>query len=219
MSEYDVIIFDLDGTLTDPKIGITKSVQYALSKFGINECNVNNLDKFIGPPLLESFRKYYFPKDSKARKAVEYYREYFTESGIYENKVYPGIPNLMKQLQNSEKQLIVATSKPTIFAERILKHFGLSEYFSSVVGSNLDCTRTLKDEIIQHILSESYGIQRQNMVIIGDREQDIIAANNNEIDSIAVTYGYGSIEELQKANPTYFAKSVDDLKRILDIAN
>lgn len=217
MATYDVVIFDSDGTLTDPKIGITKSVQYALSKFNILGNNLNNLEPFIGPPLLESFRKYYSFEESKARQAVNFYREYFFEFGMYENVVYPGIPDLLMQLKSNMKKLIVATSRPTSFAEKFLKHFNLHDYFTLIVGSNLDGTRSSKTEIIQHILSKLQGSQKHNVIMVGDREHDVIGARNNGIHSIAVTYGYGSIEELQNANPTYFANSVEDLKILLNV--
>jgi len=214
--KYDIIIFDLDGTLTDPKAGITKSVQYALSKFDIIEDNLDYLEQFIGPPLLESFKKYYSFEESKARQAVEYYREYFSEFGICENLVYAGISDMLEQLKNSGKQLIVATLKPTLYAERILKRFGLHKYFSRIVGSNLDGSRSYKDEIIQHILSVILTTKRQNIIIVGDREQDITVAHSNGIDSIAVTYGYAPNEELKNANPTYIASSVEDLGILLN---
>lgn len=216
MPKYNTIIFDLDGTLTDPKTGITKSVLYALSKFDIIEENLDYLEQFIGPPLLESFKKYYSFEELKARQAVEYYREYFSEFGIYENVVYSGISDLLEKLKNSGKQLIVATSKPTLYAERILKHFDLHKYFNRIVGSNLDGSRTSKDEIIQDILSVILNTKRQNIIIVGDREQDITVAHSNGIDSIAITYGYGSNEELKNANPTYIVSSVEDLGILLN---
>lgn len=217
MATYNAVIFDLDGTLTDPKIGVTKSVQYALSKFNILEDNLDNLEPFIGPPLLESFQKYYSFEESKARQAVDFYREYFSKFGIYEQVVYTGIPNLLMQLKSNMKKLIIATSKPASFTEKILKHFNLYNYFILIVGSNLDGTRSSKTEIIQHILSKLQGSQKHNVIMVGDREHDVIGARNNGIDSIAVTYGYGSIEELQNANPTYFANSVEDLKILLNV--
>lgn len=215
MTTYEMVMFDLDGTLTDPKIGITKSVQYALSKFNILEDNLDNLDPFIGPPLLESFQRYYSFEESKARQAIEFYRKYFVKFGVYENVIYAGIPELLMQLY-SRKELIVATSKPTLFAERILKHFEIHKYFTLIVGSNLDGTRSLKAEIIKYTLSERQDVPAQNSIMIGDREHDIIGAQENGIHSIAVTYGYGSVEELQKANPTYWANSVGDLQVLLN---
>jgi phosphoglycolate phosphatase len=206
-----VVLFDLDGTLTDSKIGITKSVQYALSKFNIREDNLDNLESFIGPPLSESFQKHYGFEPSQAQHAVDLYREYFSTSGMYENEVYPGIPDLLADLKSKGKQLIVATSKPTVFANQILTAFNLNQYFTTVVGSHLDGTRTSKTEIIAHALSSLEESKDNSVVMVGDREHDIIGAQGNAIDSIAVTYGYGLLLELQRANPTYFAHAVEDI--------
>ena len=211
MIGYNVILFDLDGTLTDSKIGITKSVQYALSKFNIREDNLDNLESFIGPPLSESFQKNYGFETSQAQDAVDFYREYFSTSGMYENAVYPGIPDLLADLKSKRKALIVATSKPTVFANQILNAFNLYQYFTAVVGSHLDGTRTSKTEIIAHALSMLGKPKNNSTVMIGDREHDIIGAQGNAIDSIAVTYGYGSLLELQRANPTHLAHAVEDI--------
>ena len=153
MTGYDVVLFDLDGTLTDSKIGITKSVQYALLKFNIREDNLDNLESFIGPPLSESFQKNYGFEPSQAQDAVDFYREYFSTSGIYENAVYPGISDLLADLKSKRKELVVATSKPTVFANQILNSFNLYQYFTTVVGSHLDGTRTSKTEIIEIALT------------------------------------------------------------------
>ena len=211
MTGYDVVLFDLDETLTDSKIGITKSVQYALSKFNIREDNLDNLESFIGPPLSESFQKNYGFEPSQAQDAVDFYREYFSTSGIYENVVYPGIPALLADLKSKRKELVVATSKPTVFANQILNSFNLYQYFTTVVGSHLDGTRTSKTEIIAHALSTLGKPKENSTVMVGDREHDIIGAQGNAIDSIAVTYGYGSLLELQRANPTYLAHAVEDI--------
>ncbi len=211
MTGYDVVLFDLDGTLTDSKIGITKSVQYALLKFNIREDNLDNLESFIGPPLSESFQKNYGFEPSQAQDAVYFYREYFSTSGIYENVVYPGIPALLADLKSKRKELVVATSKPTVFANQILNSFNLYQYFTTVVGSHLDGTRTSKTEIIAHALSTLGKPKENSAVMVGDREHDIIGAQGNAIDSIAVTYGYGSLLELQRANPTYLAHAVEDI--------
>ena len=211
MTRYDVVLFDLDGTLTDSKIGITKSVQYALSKFNIREDNLDNLESFIGPPLSESFQKHCGFDPGQAQQAVDFYREYFSTSGIYENEVYPGIPDLLADLKRKRKQLIVATSKPTVFANQILSAFNLYQHFTSVIGSHLDGTRTSKIEIIAHALSALERPKENGTVMVGDREHDIIGAQGNAIDSIAVTYGYGSLLELQQAKPTYLAHTVEDI--------
>ena len=211
MTGYNVVLFDLDGTLTDSKIGITKSVQYALSKFNIREANLDNLESFIGPPLSESFQKNYGFEPSQAQDAVDFYREYFSTSGMYENAVYPGIPDLLADLKSKRKELMVATSKPTVFANQILNAFNLYQYFTTVVGSHLDGTRTSKTEIIGHALSTLGRPIKSSAVMVGDREHDVIGARGNTIDSIAVTYGYGSLLELQCAAPTYLAHTVEGI--------
>jgi len=211
---YDAVLFDLDGTLTDPKIGITKSVQHALAKYGIIESNLDDLEKFIGPPLIDSFREFYSFSRAEALQAVEYYREYFSVKGIFENFVYPGIPGLLKQLQKKGRNSIVATSKPTEFAMRILEHFGLGRFFCGVVGSNLDGSRTSKIEIIGYTLKE-YGLAAKGTVMVGDRMHDIIGARGNGVESIGVTYGYGSPYEIERAGPTHIVSSVSELEMLL----
>jgi phosphoglycolate phosphatase len=212
---YKYILFDLDGTLTDPKEGITKAVQYALKKYDIYVEDLDLLEKFIGPPLKNSFREFYNFDEEKAVQAVSFYREYFKEKGMFENEVYENIENVLNKLQALGLNLIVATSKPTVFSKEILKHFNLEQYFIEVVGSNLDGTRSEKGEIIKFIL-EKYKITRlHEVVMIGDRKYDIIGATDNHIDSIGVTYGYGSEEELKNAKATYIANAVQDLLRCI----
>lgn len=210
---YHTILFDLDGTLTDPKVGITKSVQYALAKMGIIEDDLDSLTQFIGPPLFDSFREYYAMDETGAKKAIEYYREYFLPHGIFENEIYAEIPLLLDTLRQVRKSLIVATSKPTIFAEKVLKHFDIFRYFDFVAGSNLDGTRVAKGEVIQYALSE---VQLSGkIVMIGDRKHDIIGAKENHINSVGVTYGYGSLEELQNEKPTHIIRDVESLTELL----
>jgi phosphoglycolate phosphatase len=213
--KYDVILFDLDGTLTDPKLGITQSVQYSLASFGINEPCLDNLDKFIGPPLKDSFKEFYGFDDCKVDEAIIKYREYFSIKGIYENKVYPLIPKLLDVLSAQGRTLVVATSKPTVFAEKILEHFELAKYFSLVVGSNLDGSRVKKGEVIQCALEEMGLKDYDKIVMIGDRKHDIIGAKEVGIDSIGVMYGYGSREEFEAADATYIVDSVSDLEQLL----
>lgn len=151
---YNYILFDLDGTLTDPKIGITSSVQYALQKFGIEEPNRDKLEPFIGPPLLDSFKEFYGFDDEKAKQAIDYYRERFSTVGLFENEVYPGIPQMLEKLQKAGRHLAVASSKPTVFVMRILEHFGICQYFEVIVGSELDGTRVKKEEVVEEALRQ-----------------------------------------------------------------
>ncbi|WP_078551968.1 HAD family hydrolase [Bacillus alkalicellulosilyticus] len=215
MGTYKIILFDLDGTLSDPKEGITKSVQYALAKMGIQEPNLDKLECFIGPPLQVSFEEYYHFEKKEVQQAIDSYRERFKEKGMFENELYSNIPSLLQSLKEQGFTLVVATSKPTVFAEQILTYFEIEQYFEHVVGSNLDGTRTSKTEIIQFILDMYKEHNRSDFVMIGDRKHDMIGANNTGIASIGVTYGYGSFDELTQTNPTYIVKSVIQLKEIL----
>ena len=208
------IFFDLDGTLTDPMLGITSSVQYALSKFGISVRYLKELIPFIGPPLKESFQRFYGFSDEQADEAVAYYREYFSPKGIYENEIYAGIPELLEDLSDAGFELAVATSKPGVYAERILKHFGIDEYFSLVVGSELDGTRVQKAEVIQHVL-DVYGIAGKDAVMVGDREHDIKGAAACGVTSIGVLYGYGSRTELMEAGADHIVTTVKELREWL----
>lgn len=208
---YDVILFDLDGTLTDSGLGITNSVAYALKKYGIEVTDRTELYKFIGPPLRESFEKYYGFSAKEAEKAVEYYREYYVDKGIFENTVYFGIEDLLKEIRNSGKRAIVATSKPQVFAKRILEHFGLADYFEQITGASLDETRTKKDEVIAYVLETCDIPDRSRVLMVGDREHDILGAKKNGIDSLGVLFGYGDYTESKEAGASYIAETVKDI--------
>lgn len=213
---FQSILFDLDGTLTDAAPGITNSVKYALSKFGIDETDDNKLRKFLGPPLISSFMKFYGFSKEKAQKAVEYYREYFVPNGMFENKIYSGIPELLQKLKADGKTLIVATSKPEPFAEQIVRRFGLYDYFDMVAGSNTDNTRCKKAQVIEYAL-KTLGINdREHAVMIGDREHDIIGAKETGLKSIGVLYGYSAPGELETAGADFTAGTP---REILDIIN
>ena len=212
---YEVVLFDLDGTLTDPKPGITRSVRYALEHLGVAVPDLEALTRFIGPPLHLSFARFYGFDEMKAREAVSRYREYFAETGLYENAVYPGIPNLLARLQEHGHRLLVATSKPTVYARQILEHFQLDRYFEQVVGSDLDLTRSDKAQIIAEALAGQADMARDVVVMVGDREHDILGARANRIASIGVTYGYGSLAELRDAGATAIAATVDELAALL----
>ncbi|MFE8700581.1 HAD family hydrolase [Cytobacillus sp. FJAT-54145] len=215
MSKYKVILFDLDGTLTDPKVGITKSVQYALGKMGISVTTLDQLDSFIGPPLKDSFSELYHFNSEEVEQAIQLYRERFVEHGMYENEVYESIPELLHSLKGQGKSLVIATSKPTVFAEKILQYFKLDSYFDLIVGSNLDGTRSAKTDIIQYILDVKKDCTLEDFIMIGDRKHDIIGANNTGIDSIGVTYGYGSHSELMDSEPTYIVHTVKEIGELL----
>lgn len=212
---YDIILFDLDGTLTDPKPGITKSVQYALGKMGIVEEDLDKLTSFIGPPLTTSFKEFYNMNDDEANQALQYYRERFSAVGLYENAVYEGMKELLEELQSQGKTVFVATSKPTIFSIKILEHFGLIHFFKAVIGSELDGTRVEKNEVIESVLSEIEGHDLKKIIMVGDRKFDILGAQQNGIDVIGVAYGYGSYDELKAAKPNYIVETISELRAIL----
>ncbi len=212
--KYSNIIFDLDGTLTDSAEGITRSVQYALSRYGIT-ASEEEIKPFIGPPLHYSFMKEYGFSEKKAFQAVEHYRDYYREKGIYENRLYPSVTKMLEAFANNEAKLYIATSKPTVFAEKILKHFVIDNFFKVIAGSNLDGTRVEKKEVIGYVLNNSGRTDKSETVMIGDRKHDIRGAQAWKLDSIAVTYGYGSLDELIAAKPTYIVHSVVELSELL----
>jgi phosphoglycolate phosphatase len=208
------ILFDLDGTLTDPKEGITKCVEYALNKFDIEVEHPDLLIPYIGPPLYDSFIEIQGFTDAAALQAVDFYRERYRTLGMFENSVIPGIPELLESLRNQGFDLYVATSKPTVFAEEILRHYKLDGYFKYAAGSNLDGTRSKKREVIQYVLDEN-DIPAAQALMIGDREHDIIGAQGCGIPSIGVLFGYGSEEELSAAGADYIANTVEDVSNII----
>ena len=216
MKQY--LLFDLDGTLTDPKVGITTCVQYALSHFGIDEPDLNKLEPFIGPPLKNSFMEFYNMDETQAQAAVDKYRERFRDTGIFENKVYTGVPEMLKTLNAKGLQLAVASSKPTVFVERILEHFDIAKYFKAVVGSELDGTRVEKDQVVEEALRLLFGgkpVEKEKVYMIGDRRFDVEGARAQGVESVGVTYGYGSLEELKEAKADYIVRSVDELQKFL----
>ena len=211
MKNYKYIIFDLDGTITDPRVGITKSIDYALRYYGIKTENLDSLCKYIGPPLLNSFQEDYGFSEEQAKIAILKYREYFKITGIYENVVYSGIEEMMKNLQDKQKKLMVATSKPTEFAIRILEYFNLRQYFDFVAGSEMDGSRSEKADVIKYVIEENEISDISEAIMIGDRKHDIIGAKKTGIDSVGVLYGYGSKEELMQAGADYLIENVEDI--------
>ncbi len=216
MKKY--LLFDLDGTLTDPGAGITACVQYALQSFGIEETDHAKLEKFIGPPLRDSFMNFYGFDAEQAEQAVAKYRERFQDTGIFENEVYEGIPKMLHTLQSKGFFLAVASSKPQVFVERILDHFDLRKYFKAIVGSELDGTRESKDEVVQEALNRLFAykpIQKGQVYMIGDRKFDVEGARTQGVESVGVAYGYGSMEELKAAKADYIVRSVEELESFL----
>ena len=212
MKQY--LLFDLDGTLTDPMVGITSSVQYALEKFGIRVRYLKELIPFIGPPLAESFQKFYGFSKEDAERAIQYYREYYAPKGIFENEVYEGISEMLARLTEAGFTLLVATSKPTVFARKVLKHFGMEDYFSFVGGSELDGSRTKKAEVISYIL-KTCGIEAKEAIMIGDRRHDIEGGKACGLESVGVLYGYGTEQELTEAGADHIIRTVAELEDYL----
>lgn len=213
---FNYILWDLDGTLTDPKTGITSSVQYAMRKMGYPVPESDQLEWVIGPPLKESFiHLLETQNEALLQEAVKHYRERFRELGMYENEVYPEIPELLADLIGKGKTLLIATSKPRVFAELILEHFHLNRFFSKVIGSELDGRLSDKSELIFEALKSVPDSEYANTVMIGDRSFDIEGARKNRIAVISVAYGYGSKEELEQAEPDYIVESVEELRGFL----
>ncbi|MBR7089177.1 MAG: HAD-IA family hydrolase [Lachnospiraceae bacterium] len=213
MSKYDHILFDLDGTLTDSGPGIINGFEYSLGKMGIDVPDKASLRKFVGPPLGDSFEKTLGFSPEDAAKGIAFYKEYYAEKGVYENDVYPGIPELLEKLKASGKKLIVATTKAELMADVVMDHFGLRKYFDLIVASN-NADRKNKIDVLNFAI-ENGGVDRERSVMVGDRFYDITGAAHFGIESVGVLYGYGSRQELEEAGATYIAESVDSLYEIL----
>ena len=213
----DILLFDLDGTLTDPKEGITKCVQYALAHFGIEVDDLAQLMCFIGPPLVDSFQQFYSFDKQKAELAVEKYRERFKDIGIFENGVYDGVLDMLAACKEAGKKLCLATSKPEVFAVRILEKYGMSQYFDEVVGSTLDGSINAKDEVIREAfrrLGISEKGEKSHIIMIGDRKHDILGAKKCGIESVGVRFGYAEDGELEAAGAEYIVSTVEELKQL-----
>ena len=213
--KYNIILFDLDGTLTDPFEGITKCVQYALRSFGINEPNLNNLRHFIGPPLKEEFEKTYNLTPEQGEEALRKYRERFSVKGLFENKLYPGINVLLSELKRSGARLAIASSKPQLYVHKILVHFGINNYFEYIIGSEMDGRRTDKTEVIAHTLKKLRPLPCDNIVMIGDRVHDAIGAEALNIDFVAAGYGFSEPNEFDSHPCVALVNSVSELHDFL----
>lgn len=211
---YQAILFDLDGTLTESGEGITKSVQYALQKLGKPVPPVEELQVFVGPPLMEQFMKYAGLDEETARLAVQYYRERYSTVGLFENRPYPGVEEMLKELKNRGYRLAVASSKPEYFVLQILEHFALKDYFEEIVGSELNGSRVTKTEVIEETLARmNLADHREQVLMVGDKEHDVFGARTSGLSCLAVSYGYGTMEELENAKPL---KIVDSASAVTD---
>lgn len=209
------VLFDLDGTLTDSQEGIFHSIEYMLAAYGIYVKDRTRLRPWLGPPLKESLMKYYGFDEKTALEGVDRYREYFDRKGIFENRVYPGIPELLERLRREGHVLALATSKPETASRRILDHFCLTSYFSFIGGATLDDSRVKKEDVIRYVL-QSLNVRDLSLaVMVGDREHDVNGARKNGLPAIGVLYGYGSRQELSEAGAGYLAERVEDIAGFL----
>lgn len=210
---YDLIMFDLDGTLTLPEEGITKSVQYALSHFGIEENDMERLRRFIGPPLVDAFMGFYGMSRENALEAVKKYRERFSVKGLFENELIDGIPQMLDNLRKGGKKLALATSKPIVFAQKIIDYYDITKYFDVVVGAEFDGTRNEKEDVIAEVLRQVPDVV--SPVMVGDRMHDVIGAKKNNVPCIGVLYGYAAKGELEENGAVCVVGSVSELRNIL----
>jgi len=212
--KYKNILFDLDGTITDSSPGIINSYLYSLEKIGLAEEDIDKLRSYIGSPLRAYYTERHNLSTAESDEAVKHFREHYAETGIFENTVYPNMDELIDELSEAGLQLYIATSKPLVFAVTVLNHFDLKDYFNSIHGSDMSADNKPKDKLITDAILMN-GLNKNECVMIGDRYHDIRGAKTNGIDSIAVTYGYGSMTELEKEEPTHFAADSRRLREIL----
>lgn len=211
-NEFRSVLLDLDGTLTDPKVGITTCIRYALTR--LNIADQQELDWCIGPPLQQSFAVLLNSQDQPLLdQAVTLYRERFSTTGLYENVLYPEVSEGLKYLKQQGFKLYLATSKPHVYAQRILQHFDILKFFTAVYSSELSGERTDKTELIRYILAQE-KLEVADCIMVGDRKHDMRGAKNNQMQSIAVTYGYGSMQELVEAQPD---RMVDNFKELVEL--
>ncbi|MCC6704219.1 MAG: HAD hydrolase-like protein [Thermomicrobiales bacterium] len=212
---FNSVLFDLDGTLVDPRMAITHSVHYALTQFGVQDVTPDDLLAFIGPPLMESFERYFGLTGEDGIRAIGHYREHFSELGPRANIPYPDIELLLERLNDAGVLVTIATSKPTVFAEEIVIAYGFDRWVDLVVGSNLDHSRTAKAEVIAHLLDERPQIRAGSVIMVGDREHDVIGARAHGIDTVGAIWGYGSPGELQRAGALHLTNDVRELGSLL----
>jgi phosphoglycolate phosphatase len=212
---YSVILFDLDGTLIESEKGIKNSFRYTFERLGLSEPTDEYLNNFIGPPLHSSFRDILGFAEERAAHAVEVYREYFSKKGVLENRLYDGIANLLQKLKSDGKKLIVATSKYELYALQILENLGIMQYFDFAAGSLKNGDRGTKSEVISYVLNKCGITDLNSAVMVGDRMHDTEGAKEVGIDSIGVTFGFGTREELEAHGATHIAESAEEVYRIV----
>lgn len=212
--DYDWLLFDLDGTLTDPFEGITRSVEYALNAFGITVADRRELASFIGPPLVESLTEQFGFTMEDAVAAVAKYREYFSVKGLYENELFEGIPELLRDCREAGYKISMATSKPTHYARIIAEHFDIARYFDAIHGSSLDGSRITKSSVVAEVVEEE-RLDPARALMIGDRRHDVEGAGEHGIRTVGVLYGYGTLEEHTAAGAAYIVKDISELRQLL----
>ncbi len=218
---FQYCLFDLDGTLTDPKEGITKSVQHALRYFHIDEPDLKKLEPFIGPPLKDSFMEFYGLTETQAKKAIEVYRERFSPVGVLENEMLPGTDHMLRRAKESGIRLAVASSKPECYVRQILEHFHIRRYFEVIVGSELDGTRGTKEEVVEEalrqlgILNMEADARHRLCAMVGDRKFDIQGAKAHGLIGIGVRFGYAAEGELEAEGADYIAETMEELEKLL----
>lgn len=216
MMKYNTILFDLDGTLTDPKEGITKCVAYALRHFDVQAKNLDSLTCYIGPPLAVSFPEYHGISEEDTPTAVAKYRERFSDVGWAENVVYEGIEDLLAALKAAGKKVLVATSKPEVFATRILEHFDLAKYFDLICGAPMHAPKGHgKADVIRDALERAGVTELSEVIMVGDRLHDVEGAHMVGLPCIGVLYGYGDREEMETYHADYIAEDVKALRALL----
>jgi phosphoglycolate phosphatase len=215
LPKYEIVFLDLEGTLVDPGPGAVQAAQHALAQVGVNEESLYRLRRLIGPPLQDAFRLYYNLDELDALKAEERYRQHYLEYGILENRLYDGVEELLSSLQGNRVGLVALSSRHTTYLNQVLRQFGIYRFFAVTRGSSLGRALARKSDLMGAVLDELPVIKQKRLVIVGDREQDVSAGHDHSVDSIAVSYGYGSQEELRNADPTYTADSVGELSQLL----
>lgn len=212
---YNTILFDLDGTLTDPAEGITGAVAHSLEQMGMEPEARSELVAFIGPPLFDTYAQRYGFNEAQTRQAVGYFRDYFQRQGIFENKVFDGIPELLEALHTAGKTIVLASSKPEVFCKQILEHFGLLQWFDFVAGATFDESRVEKADVIRHALDSMHLTPDAHTIMVGDRMHDALGARKLGLDCIGVAYGYGSEAELKEAGCVHIVPTVAELGKVL----
>lgn len=215
MPHFSHILFDLDGTLTNPRLGIGNSLKYALNQLQIDGYSDQLLERFIGPPLQDGFKNLFGLNERNTQLAVEHFRTYFGEKGLYENEPFPGITELLEELHFSGRKVFVVTSKLEKYAWMIIRHFGFDPYIDDLIGAEATGKHSGKGQLIGQLMERNRIHPSYSVVMIGDTHYDMIGAKDNEISGVAVGYGFGTTETLRSCNPDYMVGSVDELSELL----